>query len=224
MKKLQKADTIETDNMLLSVYGRGASGNTTISSNDVSIILKVFNKKRKENNFYLARAIQSLIATGYEKTQEVCIDFLKRADQREAEMFFIWISDNKKVSIELLAELVLNHTVRFRLSYEIERCLNMVLGVSGNDVIFDYLCRRYEHKKDAVVYHRALHYEFVPYGNHSQLFNALLEQKPAMFIKALEWYLELDADRGHLFYAKDMLEYLKPGKALDRSSTVSLIS
>lgn len=218
VRKLQKMGTVEADNMLLLVYGRGASGNTMISENDISVIIKVFNKKRKENNFNLARSIQSLIATGYHKTQEVCIEFLKRADQREAEMFFLWLSDNKKVSSELLEELVLNHTARFHLTYEIERCLNKVLRDLGQDVIFDYLCRRYEHKKNTVRNQRTAYYEFVPDGDHSRLFKGITERKPAMFIKALEWYLALDADRAHLYYAKDMLEYLKPEKSLNQES------
>lgn len=219
VRKLQGADTIEADNMLLSVYGRRVPGNTLMNSDDVVVILTVFNKKRRENNFNLASGIQSLIVAEYEHAQQVCIEFLENANQREAEMFFIWLSDNKGVKNELLAELVLNHTFRFYLSYEIERCLNKVLHLLGKQVIFDYFNRRFEYKKAIVISRKTLSgYEFVPDGDHSHLFDGIPEQKAEMFIMALEWYLELDSEGGHLFYAKDLLEYLKPGDAVDQDS------
>ncbi|GAA3978914.1 ATP-binding protein [Mucilaginibacter dorajii] len=218
---LQKADTAETDNMLLSVYGRRVPGNTQIGPEDVSVILKVFHKKRKENNFNLASSIQSLIAAKYDKVLDICIGFLKRAHQKEAEMFFIWLSDNKVATYDLLSELVINHTTRFYLTYEFERCLNKVLRTSGQDVVFDYLCVRYEYKKAIVINQKTLSgYEFVPDGDHSHLFDGIPEQKAAMFIKAMEWYLTVDSEGGHLFYAKNMLEYLKPAKAIDQESLV----
>lgn len=218
VKELQKANTPETDNMLLSVYGRRVPGLTKIKDEDVAVILKVFNKKNKENNMNLASSIQSLIAADYDKIEEICVDFLTRAHQREAEMFFIWLSDNKVASDQLLTKLILEHTIKFYLTYELERCLNKVLRIQGQDIIFDYLTRRYEHKKAIVINQKTLMgYEFVPSdGDHSHLFDGLSDQRPAMFIKALDWYLSIDSEGGHLFYAKNMLEYLKPANSLDQ--------
>jgi hypothetical protein len=122
---------------------------------------------------------------------------------------------------DLLKELVINHTIQFYLTYEIERCLNRVLRKFGEDVVFQYLRARYEYKKAIVISQKTLSgYEFVPSGDYSHLFDGIIEQKPAMFIKALEWYLSIDGDGGHLYYAKDILEYLKPGSAIDQDIAV----
>ncbi|MGN7204430.1 hypothetical protein ACTHQF_09165 [Pedobacter sp. SAFR-022] len=217
VKKLQQLKTPEADNILLAVYGQRVPGETELTDQDIEVILKVFNKKKKENNFMLATALQSLFVVKDPLTMDYCRDFLARAGQREVGMFFIRLSDNVLVTEAQMADLILNHTVHFALTYEIERCLNLVLKTNGPDDVFNYLLRRYQFKKQIVISRRTLSgYEFVPDGRHSHLFDQCgPEIKLEMFFKAIEWYLIEDNVGGHLYYAKDLLEYLQPGDALN---------
>ncbi len=217
VKTLQKLDSIDSDNILLSVYGSRIPGGTTINQMDCKVILKIFNKKRKENNYNLASGIQSLIVAKHPKASQVCVDFLKRADQKEAEMFFIWISDNKAAGQDLINDLVLNHTKKFYLSYEIERCLNSALINCGVSAVFKYLCSRFEYKRQEVINKKTLmDFEFLPDGESSRLFEKCPpEYKGEMFMLALEWYMGLDGEGLNLFYAKNMIEYLKPSNSVD---------
>ncbi|MFP5040293.1 hypothetical protein [Parasediminibacterium sp. JCM 36343] len=215
IKALQKLNSSDVDNILLSIYGRRVPGFTDICENDIDVILNVFNKKNNDNNYNLASGLQSLIAAGYTQSYEVCIDFLKRARQKEAEMFFIWLSDNKTANPSLITNLVLNHTHRFNLTYELEKCVNLALCFIGIRPVFDYFTQRYEYKKNIVVSQKTLiGYDFVPHGEHSHLFDNCKDYKIEMFKMALEWYLTLDGKGGHLFYAKNMLEYLRPSNAI----------
>ncbi len=217
VRVLQKLDKWEADNLLLNVYGRRVPGTSVISESDTDVILKIFNKNRNENNYSLASGIQSLMVAQHPNVLHVCQLFLKRVQQKEAEMFFIWLGDNKVASDELIADLVLNHTVRFYLSYEIERCLNKVLIQRGINPIFEYLINRFEYKRKIVNKEKTLlSYDFVPHGQHSHLFDdTSADNKIEMFLKALDWYLRLDdVDGIHLYYAKNLLEYLQPEQSI----------
>ena len=165
----------------------------------------------------LSMAIQLLFAAKYAQALETCQRFLARAEQRQSEMFFIRLSDNNTVTSDQMADLILNHTIRYYLTYEIERCLNRVLKEQGVEVVFDYFLKRYAYKNNIVTTQRTLSgYEFVPSGDHSHLFDQAKEMKLPMYKKAVEWYLDTDGDGGHLFYAKNMLEYLQPSQSIDR--------
>lgn len=217
VKKLQQLKNAEADNVLLAVYGQRVPGKTVLTDRDIDVILKVFNKKKKENNYLLSTALQSLFVVNHPQTLDYCKDFLARAHQKETEMFFIRLSDNETVTDEQMADLILNDTLRYYLSYEIERCLNKVLRSEGIETIFSYLLKRYQFKKHIVMTSRSLGgYEFVPDGEHSHLFDQCdPDIKIQMFLKAIEWYLIEDNEGGHLYYAKDLLEYLQPGQSLN---------
>ncbi|MDF2380862.1 ATP-binding protein [Nostoc ellipsosporum NOK] len=217
VETLQNLDKPELDNILLQVYGNRVPGQTVITKKDIDVILTIFNKKRSENNYNLANGLQSVIVGGHPQALQVCRDFLSRATQKQAEMFFIWLSDNKTATTELIDDLVLNHTLRFAITYEIERGLNMVLTHAGTAPLFQYFKKRFGIKKQNVISEKTLMgYEFVPHGNHSRLFDNCPESyKYEMFRMAVEWYMELDGAGGHLFYARDILDYLKPGESVN---------
>lgn len=217
--KLQKLNSTESDNALLSVYSDKVPGFYNLDEEDIEVIVKVFKKKNAENNYELSMALQSLFVVNYPEALKICADFLDRAAQRQTEMFFIRLSDNKTVSDEQMAYLVLKHTIRYQLSYEIEHCLNKILITAGPDPIFEYLLERFDFKKNIVITKKTFGgYEFVPYGSHSHLFNQTPHSlRDEMFFRALNWFMDLDSDAGHLYYAKDLLEYLQPAKSLSIS-------
>lgn len=217
VKKLQQLKTVEADNVLLSIYGQRVPYMTPLTAKDMDVIVKVFDKKKKENNFILSTALQCIFAVDSEKAMEYSREYLYRASQREAGMFFIRLSDNELVTEDQMADLVLNDTIRFALSYEFERCLNLVLKSQGSDKVFDYFIKRFLYKKQIVITRKTLSdYEFVPGHRHSHLFDQCEpEIRLEMFLKSINWYLIEDSDGGHLYYAKDLLEYLQPSEALN---------
>lgn len=215
VRRLELLDTVHADNVILAVYGQRVPQMTMVHKRDTDAIVHIFNKGRTENDFHLSTALQLLFAGKVPEAMFICQQFLARAQQRQTEMFFIRLSDNETVSDDQMADLILNHTVHYELSYEIERCLNLVLLSKGIEVVFDYLIKRYEHKKQEVIAtHSLMGYDFLPDGEHSRLFDANFEKKTAAFLKALNWYLDLDDEGVHFFYAKDMLTYLQPGQSL----------
>lgn len=217
VKKLQQLKTVEADNVLLSIYGQRVPYMTPLTSRDMEVIVKVFEKKKKENNFMLSTALQCVFAVDSEKAMEYCKEYLHRTGQREAGIFFIRLSDNELVTENQMADLVLNHTIHFELSYEFEKSLNLVLKSQGPDKVFDYLIARFLLKKQIVITKKTLSgYEFVPRHGHSHLFDQCEpEIRLAMFLKSIHWYLLEDSTGGHLHYAKDLLEYLQPSEALN---------
>jgi len=217
IKELENLDSYQADNVILQNYGNRVPGSTTLTEQDAEIIVKIFEKGKSENDSALAGALKSLIACGYKDLINLLQRYLDRAHQRDAEMFFIWLSDNSTASNELIKTLVLKSTIRFYLSYEIERILAKVLENYGVQTVFNYLIRRYEYKKEIVLSTKTLiGYDFVPYSEHSNLFEQDASQNVEMFEMALSWYTNVDAAGGHLFYAKDLLEYLKPNDFISK--------
>ncbi|MFV8327927.1 hypothetical protein [Flavobacterium sp. ZS1P14] len=220
VKKLQKLNTVDADNFLLSIYSDKVPGSWDLGEEDIEIILKVFNKKKFENSFNLSTALQSLFAVKHPYVLEICGDFLDRTPQRQTEMFFIRLSDNPTVTEFQMSELVLKHTLGYQLTYEIEHCLNKILIFNGPECIFTYFLNRFNFIKNLMIIKKTfVDYEFAPDGNHSHLFtNCDPIIREEMFLRSVNWYLNLDESVEHLYIAKDLLEYLKPGKALSNYS------
>lgn len=216
--KLEMFDNSSADNVILSIYGRRVPGSAELSDKDIQTILRIYNKKDSDNNFNLASGLQSIITSKYPDAYTIVSDYLDRANQRDAEMFFLWLSDNKMASSELVKKLTIGHSVRFHLSHQIERVLIKVLNDYGPETIFDYLIDRYNFKKKIVQRNKTLMgYEFLPHGNRSNLFDSQIDQKERMFFKALDWYLKEDSSGGHLYYGKDIFEYLQPANSVTDS-------
>jgi len=218
IEKLESQKSSLFDNVILGIYGRKVPGSVELSERDIKTILKIYNKKDPENNFNLASGLQSLITANYPEVYLIVSDYLDRANQRDAEMFFLWLSDNKTASTELVKDLVIGRSVRFHLSHQIERVLTKVLNDCGPETIFDYLISRYNFKKKFVEENKTLMgYEFLPHGDRSNFFDNQLDLKERMFFKALNWYLEEDSSEGHLYYGKDIFEYLQPANSVTDS-------
>ncbi|WP_316838949.1 hypothetical protein [Pedobacter gandavensis] len=218
VKVLLKQKSVEADNVILSVFARRVPDKTNVLQEDSDLIIGIFDKNIRDNDYMLSMAIQLLFAASHPDAMAISQKFLARVYQKQSEIFFIRLADNKSVTTDQMAELILNHTLQYALTYELERCLNLVLQSKGEVVVFEYLARRYEVKKNFVMSKKTLFgYEFVPRsGSHSHLFDKMPESKMSMFKRALKWYGDLDGDAGHLFYAKDMLDYLQPQEFVNK--------
>lgn len=215
IQKLESFNNSGFDNVILSIYGARVPGAVILTERDIELILNIVNKKDPENNFQLASALQSLISVEYPDVYSIISDYLERANQGDADMFFLRLSDNKIASADLVKNLVIRHSIPFYLTHQIERILIKVLNDFGADVIFDYLIARYYYKKKYVETHRTiLDYEFVPNGDRSRLFNGREDVHEGLFFRSLDWYLEEDDEGGHLYYGKDIFEYLQPANSV----------
>jgi hypothetical protein len=215
---LQKLNSAEADNVILSVFAHRVPDRTKVPEKDADLIIKIFNKANNENDYMLSMAIQLLFATMHPDALSISQQFLERAEQRQVETFFIRLSDNKMVSSDQMANLVLNHTIRFAITYEIERCLNLVLKEKGVDTVFEYLLKRFDFYTSLITSNKSHNgYQLVPDGEHSRLFDQNEIDKLPMFKKALNWYLYIDIKGIIMYYAKDILEYLQPSQFLDNS-------
>ncbi|MCR8556974.1 ATP-binding protein [Mucilaginibacter sp. BJC16-A38] len=210
---LEQDNDPKSDSALLRIYSRIIQGSRTFSDRDKAVIYRVNAKRQPENHHDLAGALQCLIAAGDAGIAEVCKDFLGRCHQREAEMFFIWLSDNKLAPADFINDVVIQATVRFQLTYEIERCLNKVLLSAGSDVVFGYFMARYQlkigpHEEQEHFFA----YDFMPDGEHSHLFDDCPpEIRTALFGRALDWFLTMNEELLEVFFAKELLTYLQPG-------------
>jgi hypothetical protein len=206
----------KSDSALLRIYSRIVQGSREFNERDKAVIYQVYKKKNPENNHELAGALQCLIAAADPDIAAICKEFLSRCHQREAEMFFIWLSDNKKAAAELLEDVVLNGTIHFNLAYEIERCLNKVLRNSGADIIFAYFLKRFELKIKMIEQKDNFsNYDFMPDGEHSHLFDECPPAvKEALFERSITWFFTLPEDFFYLFFAKELLTYLQPAQTI----------
>lgn len=215
--QLQSKNTWEADNVILNTYSNRVPGSADILADDVLAIKRIFRKNAKENNYALASGLQTIIAAEDNESEVLVSEFLLRATQREAEMFFVWLTENTFASSDLISSLVLTNSIRFELSYEIERGLARVLKDFGIGPVFEYLKERFEYKKRLVIETKSLSgYEFLSSIDRSNLFDDNPEGKLEIYKKGLEWFVSLDDDGGHSYYAKDILTYLQPEDAISK--------
>lgn len=214
VRKLQRFDTPETDNVLLAVYSDKVPGRWALNKDDINVITTILDKKHPDSTYAISMALQSLFVVQHPLAMKYCKDFLDTAPQRQTDMFFIRLSDNTMVRPEQMEDLILNHTVRYNLTYEIEHCLSKIVKIASEEKIFDYLVKRFDYKKNITASKKTLAgYDFLPNGEYSRLFDDP-EAKISMFYRALDWFIGLKDDALSIYFAKEMLEYLQPSKSL----------
>lgn len=216
IKILLKLNTPETDNVLLEVYAQRVPGETFITTADCNTIIKVFRRRGSQNDRALGGAIQLLFSAKHPDALSICKLFLVNIGQRESEFFFTRLRDNDQVTFDQMLDLVLNHTIKIDLSYEIEKCLSDVLTHRGPDVVFQYLLKRFKFKQDSMIKKELLYdFEFVPNHNNSHLFRDNDTLKLTMFLSAVDWYLSVEVDGILLYHAKSLFKYLRPYSQID---------
>ncbi|MGN6268149.1 MAG: hypothetical protein ACTHM5_20900, partial [Ginsengibacter sp.] len=222
IKLLQDANNSDADNIILRVYSHRDFKAGDLKENDIESIKKIAAKKDPKSNFDLARALLAVVVYDESLAKELCSSFLTRCTSREADIFFIFLSEEKmKLYYGLCKELILNYSIRFPVGYEIERGLNNIILSDGIDDVFNYFLKRFDIKKKRLEEERdSLNYDWVPHGDHSHLFEGCNEdEKQDFFIKSLNWYIELNVEHIIMFFAKNLLDYAKPANSLSQPMT-----
>lgn len=209
--ELLSVNVVQADDALLFVYTFHHASVLKLSDSDLALIEKIFRKKNSGNNFSLARALVAYLVNDKSKGEELCIEFLNECNNREAEIFFLYLHDNVSVIYPQLKNLFLGASVRFNLDYNIEICFNEICKNEGISTVLEYLIKRFEYKKASLVTeNRPANYDFLPDGEHSHLLEGIEEiTKYQLFGKALDWYISLNVNALEQLFAVELLDYLK---------------
>lgn len=210
--QLRTLDKAHADNIILDGYASRIPGKTVIKQRDIDTIIEIFKKENPDNEHSLSMAIQLLFSVKHVNALDYAKQFLDRATQHgNVAMFFIRLHDNNEVSIEQLSELVLKHTERFQLTYEIERALTKSLAYPADDDVMDYFFRRFDRYIKEIQRTKSYNaYQFLPRGDYSRLSEeAGPEKVMELFSKAIGWYINT-VDHKLRYFAKDLLSYLQP--------------
>lgn len=219
IKLLQDANNADADNIILRVYSHRDFKADDLKENDIETVKKIAAKKDPKSNFDLARALLAVVEYDESLAKELCSSFLTRCTSREADIFFIFLSEEKmKLHYDLCKQLILNYSIRFPVGYEIERGLNNIILSDGINEVFNYFLKRFDIKKKSYEEKSdLLNYDWVPHGDHSHLFeNSNGTEKQDFFMKSLNWYIELNEENIIMFFAKNLLDYAKPANSLSQ--------
>ena len=223
IKLLQEANNSDADNIILRVYSHRDFKAGDLKESDIGAIKKIAAKKDPKNNFDLARALLAVVDYEESLAKKLCRSFLTRCTAREADIFFIFLTEEKmKLHYGLCKELILNHSIRFPVGYEIEKGLNKIILFDGIDEVFNYFLRRFDIKKKSFEEKGdSLNYDWVPHGDHSHLFEGCNgDEKQDFFLKSLNWYIELNGEHIIMFFAKNLLDYAKPANSLSQPMAI----
>jgi hypothetical protein len=204
------------------VYTRSYLKSDFVADADSDLILEIYKEGRPEDRFLLAQALYLLFLVKRDEALSTSSSFLLAANQREAEHFFTYLAGNDAVSYTDMSHLILVDSVRFDISYPIEKCLSRILQCDGTNVVFQYLIRRFEFKALSIENsENYFAYEFVPSGGQSHLFDDAECYKDSMFEAAAAWYINLNAPSHHAYdyFAKNLIEYLLPGKSMNQTTS-----
>lgn len=193
-------------NVILYVYN---NSNELLASQDAETIKRIFHQhqEKPEITFNLLMALAALMRSGYE-TSQLIVHIFDTCPQRPADNF---ISLNRELDEGLLKEIVMNHTIRFQLTFEIQRNISVLLEkeLITEDELFDYFSKRFQLKQEQVA-EREFGYEFLPHHNFNMFGSFDGQRKRKVFIRGLRWYVNAEFSGMINKYARDLLEFLRP--------------
>lgn len=211
---LLELEDSQMDNVFLSIF----SSSTDIYSKEIfdfeiTFLEKILIKKSEKNGYQIAEMIPTIMAYDPTLGTRVTLDFFEHCHQSHAEYTFMYLNRFNS-NYNLTRNLLLQHSLRFSISYEFEMVMNIILRNEGCKVIMDYFDKRFLRLvnilKTKKVYDS---YVFVPANNSSALFEDLEHLRPVLFKHAVDWFLSLK-DSTVLYFAKSLFEYLADSKEL----------
>jgi hypothetical protein len=201
----------ETVNVILYIYN---GLDDQIDDKDIDLIKRIFDRHKQawQISFHLFMGLMKLNNSGYDTT-DLIIELFDVSPQRPADNF---LSFNRNMDVGLLKALLLQHTVRFGLSFEIQHSFASLLEkqLISEDELFDYLFKRFEFKRDRIAEKDFSSYQFVPNENFGLLASFDDAGRRRIFMRALQWYVTGTNSGIENYYAKDLLEYLSPSKSM----------
>lgn len=199
------------DSTMNSVFLLVFSSLTDIYDKDFSIMeiemmKSIINKKAEDNGFEISQLIPTLVNYDYTLGRETAINFFQYCSQIEAEYTFMYLQ--YKEAYSLIKELLIEHSYRFHISYEIEIAMNLILKKEGSDLLINYLNRRFLNFVDSIRSMKPYSgVQYLPSNHSSALFEDVEELRTDFFKKALNWFIGIE-DKNLVFFARQILSYI----------------
>lgn len=213
IQELEEQATFESLNVILYVYFRS---DHQLSLDDITLIERIYNTHREkwQISFNLLMALQKINSVEH-STSDLIVNLFDICPQRAVDNF---LNFNREADASLLKRLVLGHTSRFHLSFEIQHTISSLLekGVISENELFQYFQKRFDNLQELIEDNKYGQYEFVPHENYN-LFKGFDEEKKLnVFIRGLRWYVNGQFKGMANYYAKDLLEFFRPSKQLPK--------
>jgi hypothetical protein len=215
INKLLEMNTTTSLNCILNIYSFfDAEEAKKITIQHTDVIDGIYLNPPKGTEYLLAFAIPSLIYTDVNRGIFVLKEYLNKCSQKDCENVFrslFEMKEYKNVQDELL-----NHVIKFNLTYAIEKAFNDSIKRNGHKNFLNLMIQRFEYKKNVIKRDYTLGYEYVP-KHRTNIYNDVSENTQfECFVDLLEWYINYPFDPMDGLYCDDILEYLVPSKIFNQ--------
>jgi hypothetical protein len=209
-KLYENADTISL-NCILWIYSFIKEDSLfKLTKRDKDLVLSIVKKSISETNYQAAFALANMLHVDKEQVLDILKEFLSYCSQRDADHVFSNL--NKSQFIEIRKDLLLNHTFRFSLSYEIERALNTVLQQDGINVVLKYIMGRMEYSRKKIKAEKTLSSpDPVPSTSTNRILTGIDEDTRVLnYSEVLKWFVSHKFEPLETLYRENILEYFLP--------------
>ncbi|MDB4919369.1 ATP-binding protein [Mucilaginibacter sp.] len=214
IKQLLEEGSFQAFNIILHIYAFRKE-RSPINYKDADLILQVYNNRFPENSTWLSLSLLNIFYVDREKALTVIGDFLEECSQKDGSQLFMYLFDGFEDYYTEARALLLEHSLRFSLEYEIENALKAVIRKEGFTPVFNYLKNRIALKAQNISENNINSgYEAIPFGEGRLLTSFDSEAKANILMDAFDWYIHLDFKEGMEYYASVLLDYLNSSKLL----------
>jgi len=217
-RDLINSENIDLQNIFLKIFSsRSEMYGSELTKDEVKEINDILRNKNPENGYEIADIIPTLHHYNDDYGREVAKEFFSYCHQRHAEYTFMYLDFRVDKHLDLLSELLLSHSYRFAVTYEIEHSMNIVLKDQGSNIIMEYVKERFTKLSDLLKKSKQYNENlFLPSQNADILFNDAEDQRLILFRLAMNWFVSLP-DKTLLFFAKPIFSYLSESQRLSKS-------
>jgi hypothetical protein len=211
IEELELDASAQSLNVILYVYNKLTK---PIGLRDVELVERIFsqNKENSQISFNLFMALVTLSNSGHDRSNLI-VSLFDISHQRAVDNFLTF---NRDIDGDLLKELVLSHSARFQLSFDLQHALASLLErhlISEGD-LFEYFLLRFKIKSQQISKNDYRSYEFMPHDNFNMFASMDEAQKTSFFMRGLTWYVNAEYKGMEDYYAKDFLEFLQQSKEI----------
>jgi len=198
-------------NAILFIYNKLTK---PIELRDVELVDRIFsqNKENWQISFNLFMALVTINSSGHDRSNLI-VSLFDISHQRAVDNFLTF---NRDIEGDFLKELVLRHTARLQLSFEVQHAIASLLErhLISEGELFEYFLLRFQIKSQQISKNDYGSYEFMPHDNFNMFASKDEAQKRSFFMRALTWYVNAEYKGMEDYYAKDFLEFLQQPKEL----------
>lgn len=211
-KLSDKGDVISL-NCILWIYSfiKEEEDFAKLTNRDKDLVLNIYKRNIPEINYQLAFALTNMLPVNKEQIVNILKQFLDHCGQRDADHVFSNINKLPQF-LDVRNDLLLNHTFRFGLSYEIEKSLNKILQQDGIAVVLKYIVSRLEYRRENIKTKKTLDGpDPVPSTSTNRILTGIDEDtKVSNYNEVLKWFVNYQFEPIETLYRENILEYFAP--------------